>query len=298
MVAAAIVGSAVVGGLASASAADDAADASEAQTRAAADASKERLALDRERFAFEQDRWRSGATDRAYASQIARQVGDRQVKSMDQQYAIADDYWNYQKDSFRPLELGLIKQANEYDTPARREAEAAAAGADVTRSFANQDQQNARMAGRYGLNSNRFADTVGSTGIAKAAATAGAMNKARKDVETKGFAMKMDAAGLGRNLATNQNSAVTAALNQGNSSVSNSQVPISISRTATADMSGAYGNMSAGLGNFANTSLNIGKLESGTFLNSQKYGMDVGKNVSTAIMSGYGIYTGQYNPWK
>jgi hypothetical protein len=297
MVAAAIVGSAVVGGIVQSNAASDAADANRASTAAAADASRERLALDRERFDFEKSQWNDNAANRAYAADVARQVGDRQLRSMDQQYGIADDYWNYQKNTFRPLEQGLVQQASEYDTQARRESEAAAAGADVTRSFANQDQQNARLAGRYGLNSNRFADTIGTTGIAKAALTAGAMNKARRDVETKGFAMKMDAAGLGRNLATNQNSAVTTAMTAGNNSVTNSMVPVSIARTATADMSGAYGNLSSGLGNFGASSMDLAKLQANNFYDSQKFGMNAGAGVASAIMKGYGMYTGQYNPF-
>lgn len=297
-IAAAVVGSAVVGAYAANKAAGKAADAQNRATATASNLGAEQLGLDREKFQFEKDQWNAGAADRDYASDMARQVGDRQVLSMDQQYEIADDYWNYQKDTFRPLEMGLVQQASEYDTQARRDSEAAKAVSGVQSQLDATQQQQQRGLARMGVNpsSGKFAALANQTSLAGAAAKAGAANKARNDIETKGFAMQMDASGLGRNLATNQTAAATSALNQGNSGVANSQVPIGIANQSTNMMSGAYGSMSGALGNAANQALNLGNIQSQNFYNSQNFGMQMGNNIAGSLMTGYGLASGQYKP--
>lgn len=297
-IATAIVGSAVIGGVAANNASKNAAKAQNNATAAASELGSEQLELDRDRFAFEKDQWNAGAGDRQYASEIGRKVGDRQVLSMDQQYQIADDYWNYQKDTFRPLEMGLVQQASEYDTQARRDSEAAKAVSGVQSQMDATQQQQQRSLARMGVNpsSGKFAALANQTSLTGAAAKAGAANKARNDIETKGFAMQMDASGLGRNLATNQTAAANSALSQGNSGVANSQVPIGIANQATNMMSGAYGSMSGALGNSANQVLNIGNIQAKNFYDSQNFGMQMGNNVASSLMTGYGLASGQYKP--
>lgn len=68
--------------------------------------------------------------------------------------------------------------------------------------------------------------------LGEAAAKAGAANKAREQVELQGYARKMDAANLGRNLASNQATSAGVALNAGNSAVSNAGVPLAQSNAA------------------------------------------------------------------
>jgi hypothetical protein len=298
VIAAAVIGSAVVGGAAANSAAKKGAAAQNNATAAASAAEAERIELDRERFDFEKDQWNLGKADRDYASAQARLVGDRQVKSMDQQYGIADDYWNYQKTTFRPLEESLVSQAQGWNSDARKESEARKALADVGLQFDQSRQQQMRSLGRMGVNpsSGKFAAMSNQTALTEAAAKAGAANKSRSDTDVRAIAMQFDASNLGRGLASNQNAAVSSALSQGNSGVQNSMVPINIASHATNAMGDAYGGMSGALQSSFNNALTIGNTQSKNFYDSQNFGMNVGNNVSSALMTGYGMSTGQYKP--
>jgi len=68
-------------------------------------------------------------------------------------------------------------------------------------------------------NSGRMMAMGNQMALGEAVAKAGAANKARDAVETQGFARKMDAASLGRGLASNQATSAGVALNAGNSAV-------------------------------------------------------------------------------
>jgi hypothetical protein len=300
MVIAAVVGSAVVGGVAANSAAKKGAAAQNRATDAAGVADAERIALDRERFGFERDQYNAGEADRAFASQTARDVSGRQIKSMDQQFEIADDYYNYQKSTFRPLEQGLIRDAENFNSEARRESEVNKTLADVSRSFGAAREQSTRDMGRRSVNpsSGRALAMVNQTDIAQATAMAGAASKARADIEAKGFAMRSDAASLGRNLPGNQTASATLASNMGNSGVSNSLVPISVANNGTDRMSSAYGGMSGALTSSFNNALKVGGIQSQNFYDSQAFGRQTGSDVSSALLKGYGMATGQYNPFK
>ena len=118
---------------------------------------------------------------RQQAADKALAVSDAQLASMKQNDAISNDYWNYQKDTFRPLEGKIIADAQSFDSPERQNQNAARATADVQQAF-----------------------DAGQGQMQRAAALAGASNKARTDTELQGYARKMDAANLGRNLASNQ----------------------------------------------------------------------------------------------
>ncbi len=118
---------------------------------------------------------------RQQAADKALAVSDAQLASMKQNDAISNDYWNYQKDTFRPLEGKIIADAQSFDSPERQNQNAARANADVQQTF-----------------------DAGQGQMQRAAALAGASNKARTDTELQGYARKMDAANLGRNLASNQ----------------------------------------------------------------------------------------------
>ena len=74
----------------------------------------------------------------------------------------------------------------------------------------------------------------------EAAQKAAAGNAASKNVETIAAAKKADAAGLGRNLASNQATAASLALSQGNSSVGNAQVPLSVASNGANMMNAGF----------------------------------------------------------
>jgi hypothetical protein len=93
-------------------------------------------ALDWYREAYaDQAPLRQQAADKALA------VSDAQLASMKQNDAISNDYWNYQKDTFRPLEGKIIADAQSFDSPERQNQNAAKATADVQQAFDNSQGQ-------------------------------------------------------------------------------------------------------------------------------------------------------------
>lgn len=127
----------------------------------------------------------------------------------------ADEYAAYERDTFRPVEEELVKQAQEYNTEAKREELARTAAADVGQAFGVARGQQDRQLAAAGIrpNSNRFAALNQTMLTQEALARAGAQNQARSTAQDKGTALMYDAAGLGRNLATNASTAYGVSLN-------------------------------------------------------------------------------------
>jgi hypothetical protein len=183
----------------------------------------------------------------------ANAVSDAQLASMKQQDAITKDYWDYQKDTYRPLEQGLVADSQTYDTAERREQEAGQAVADVNTQLGNaRDALAARQASRGVMSASANSEALDrSMAVSGAAAAASAANQARKGVELQGYARKMDAANLGRNLASNQATSAGVALQQGNSAVGNSNAANAASQSGVGVMQQGFntaiqGNQSAG----------------------------------------------------
>lgn len=180
----------------------------------------------------------------------AYEVADQQLASSKANDALAADYANYNKTTFRPLEQGIVADAQNYDTPQKRQAAADSAIADTNIAFAGVNEANARRLAANGIDpgSTRAMSVMQGQGVDQAVANAGAAFKARKGVESVGHGMKMDAASLGRGLASNQATAAQTAIQAGNSSVSNAGAPI----TAANQNAATYGQgVSAAVG--ANT---------------------------------------------
>jgi len=203
------------------------------------------------------DWYKQAYTDQAplrqQAADKALAVSDAQLASMKQNDAISNDYWNYQKDTFRPLEGKIIADAQSFDSPERQNQNAAKAAADVQQAFDNSRGQMQRSLERRGVNPSSGAALAlnNQMSMQKAAALAGASNKARTDTELQGYARKMDAANLGRNLASNQATSAGVAMTAGNNAVNNAGIPLTQAQSAT-NMAGQgfntaiQGNNSAG----------------------------------------------------
>lgn len=181
-------------------------------------------ALSKEQLAWAKQIYEETAPDRAKAAERAGAVSDAQLAGMNAQTAIAKDYADYNKSTYRPLEQSVIAGAQNYDTQDRREAEAGKAIADVTQAASSARAQSARAMSRMGVNPNSGRALAANNGLdmAQAAAQAGAAAKARTQVETQGYARKMDAANLGRNLASNQATSAAMASQMGSSAVNSS----------------------------------------------------------------------------
>ena len=206
--------------------------------------------LSREQLAWAKEVYAESAPDRAAASARAKAVSDAQLASMTQNDAIAKDYNDYAKGTFRPLEQKMVADAQAYDTPERQNAEAAKAVAGVEAQVAKTQKAQQNNMSRMGVNPNS-GKWGASFNLDGAKAKAGAAQAARSQVETQGYARKADAANLGRGLASSQATSAGVALNAGNAANSNMQAVGNIqaqgNQIMTQGFSGAMsGNSSAG----------------------------------------------------
>ena len=134
---------------------------------------------------------------------LMKAIATKQGLMMDQQMAQGKDYYDYNKATFRPLEQGMVTDAQAFDTDAYRNILATKAAADAGLAFGRTRQANERAMASMGVNPNsaRFQGIGSQAALGQAGMRAGAMTSARERAQQMGHARKMDAAGLGRGLA-------------------------------------------------------------------------------------------------
>jgi hypothetical protein len=158
---------------------------------------------------------------------LARQVYGQQMDAQRQQMAQAQDYYDYQRNTFRPVEQGLVRDAERFDTEGYREKLAGQAAAATGRAFGVQQGMGQRAMAARGVNPNSGAamalQAQGNLGLA--AQRANAMTNARTQAEQLGFARRMDVTGLGRNLAGASTAAYGGANTAGSSGMSTAMAP-------------------------------------------------------------------------
>ena len=165
-VAAAVIGSAVVGAVAS----SNAADAQQSAAQTAADA-------------------QTSAADKQYG------IANRQQDLAEQQY---QDY----KDTYQPLEHQLVNDAQTADSNANQQIAADRASSDVIQAYDTARANQKRQLTSFGVNPNSGrADALDARmNVDEAAAQAGAQNNARQQVKNLAYAKKIDAASIGKGL--------------------------------------------------------------------------------------------------
>lgn len=148
---------------------------------------------------------------------IAQEIMGLQMQAQQQQMDQAADYYDYQQSTFRPLEQGLVQRAQEMDTEAYRQQQAAQASAAAARAFSTSDAMNRRAMAARGVNpaSGAARGASNATGLQQAAMRAQAMTGARQAAEDRAMAAQYQAAGLGRGLATNSLAAFQGATGAG-----------------------------------------------------------------------------------
>lgn len=218
-----------------------ASSASKKATAAAAKAAADEIELAKETLAYYKERDAQSAALQREANAIAGRVANSQVALMNQQRQISGEYHNRNKTVFWPLEDTIVKDANEFDTPERREAEAGKSVADVGAQIDGERQAMVRNQQRMGVNPNSGnAIAMGNQmSLAAASAKGKAATAARDKIETQGFARMMDAASLGRNLPSAQATAASTATQAGNSAVSAAYAPVTANAQATQMMGNA-----------------------------------------------------------
>jgi len=247
----------------------------------------------KEALAWYKQAYQEQAPLREQAAAKATEVSDTQLASMRQNDAISRDYWNYQQETFRPVERSIVDAAQNFDTESRRDQKAGEAIADVEQQLAAAQGQQTRQLTRMGVNPNdgKFAGMANQMSMAGALAKAQAASKARESVDLQGYARKMDAASLGRNLASSQATSAGVALNAGNSAAATGQMPLTQAQNATSQAAQGFntaiqGNNSAGniygqvaqvegkdsglIGNLATIGMAGAKLWAGSDMNIKK----------------------------
>lgn len=190
-------------------------------------AAKANAEIAKEALAWYKQRDAEAAPMRDALGEKALEVADQQLASSKANDALSQEYADYQRKTYRPLEQGIVADAEGYDTPEKRQQAADAAVADVNSSMAAMREARARRLAAEGINpgSTRAIAALDGMEVEQAKAGSLAARQARLGVETTGFARKMDAASLGRNLASNQATSAQVALQAGSSSVNNASMP-------------------------------------------------------------------------
>lgn len=226
-------------------------------------AAASQAALSKEQLDWAKQIYAETAPDRKAAADRAAAVSDSALKAMDTNTALAQDYADYQKGTFRPLETGIVTAAENYDTPDRREAKANQAMAGIEQQIAASQEAQIRNLSRRGVNPSSGATLAmgNQTALAGAVAKAGAAQAARDAVETQGYARKMDAANLGRNLSSNQATSAGIALNAGNSATSNQNAALGATTSGTGIMQNGFSGASNSMASSGNIYGNIAGVE-------------------------------------
>jgi hypothetical protein len=167
--------------------------------------------------------------ERQYAElkPLAERVANQQMAAQEQQMAQAQDYYNYQRDTFRPVEQGLVADATRFSTEGYREQQARDAAAATGRAFGVMQDASARAAASRGVNPNSGAGMAlqSQNMLGLAASRANAMTGARNQAEQTGYARRLDAVGLGRNLPGLSTAAYGGANASGTAGVATSMAP-------------------------------------------------------------------------
>lgn len=217
-------------------------------------AAVEQVALSREALDWFRQEYANTADERQQAYERSNAVSDEQLAAMRTQNRIAAGYEADRTNTFRPLEQRMVADAQAYDTPDRREAAAAEAGADVRMATGRQQDALSRSLMRSGVNPGSGAALAAREhgALASAAAEAGAETMARRRVEDMGWARMSDAASLGRGLPSQQVAAMQSGTAAGGAAAGTSMQGLHAATSGASMMGQGFqqaGNFMQGAGN-------------------------------------------------
>jgi hypothetical protein len=158
---------------------------------------------------------------------LAERVSSSQIAAQDEQMRQARDYYNYNVNTFRPMEQGLVADAARFSTEGYREQLAAEAAAAAGRAFNINQDASSRAAAARGVNPNSGAGMAlqSQNLLGLSAQRASAMTGAKQQAEQLGFARRLDVTGLGRGLAGASTAAYSGATGAGTSGINAAMAP-------------------------------------------------------------------------
>jgi len=214
-------------------------------------------------------------------SPILKDIAQQQMAAQGQQMEQAGDYYQYMRDVYRPVERGLVAEAQKFGTEAYREQLAGEAAAAAGRAFGTTQEANRRAMASMGVGptSGRFASLANQSNLGLAAQRAQAMTGARRQAEQMGYARQLDVAGLGRGLPGASTAAYGGATAAGTSAGNMFMAPgnqFMAGLTSGANTIGAGQQMQiGGLSNILNSQTSV-------YNANQQGGLDVGGLMSGA----------------
>lgn len=177
-------------------------------------------ALGRERLEFERRQYDE-------MSPLARQVSQAQIGAQEEQMRQARDYYDYMQETFRPVERGLVADAERFSTEGFREQQAREAAAAAGRAFGITQDAAARAAASRGISIGSGAGMAmgQQANLGLAAQRAQAMTGARTQAEQLGWARRLDVTGLGRGLPGASTAAYAGATGAGSAGLTSAMAP-------------------------------------------------------------------------
>lgn len=189
---------------------------------------------------------------------IVEGIANQQMAAQEQQMAQAQDYYNYMQDTYRPVEQGLVAQAQNFNTDAYRQQMAQQASAASARAFDQSQAMTNRSLAARGVNpasgAARGANTA--TMLQQTAMRTQGMTGARQQAESLGYARMLDAAGLGRGLAGASTAAYGSATNAGSQASNVAQSAGVNYQNGLAGAGNTFGNMASTQASVYNAGLN------------------------------------------
>lgn len=153
----------------------------------------------------------------------ANAATDTELKGL--QIGLAREDGDRRREIFNPLEAQIVTEAKEYDSAGRVDQAVGRADSAVVQAYEKATRNAQADQLRLGINPNSAKALAlrenADVQIALGAASAGTAEANR--VKDRGLALRFDAAGLGRNLSTNQVASVDSAVRAGQSGVNSLQ---------------------------------------------------------------------------
>jgi hypothetical protein len=160
-------------------------------------------------------------------SPLARRAADQQFAAQGEQMGMAREDRERYLSTFVPVEEGLVRRAQEFDTGAYRERLASQAAADAARAFDSTQAQTARGMSRMGVapGSGASMAQMNQNALGLASMRAGAMTGSRLQSEGEGMNRLYNAAALGRGLPGQTLGAYGGAIGAGSAGLQTSMAP-------------------------------------------------------------------------
>jgi len=157
-------------------------------------------AIASENLAFAKEQAGINRQDRQRLLDSTQGIMDRQLALGEKESARSDDYFNYARQTFRPVEQAIAKDAMNFNTGQYAKDLAARAGTDVNVGFENARSQGMRSLSRMGVrpDSGAFAATVGKLASDQALGLANAQTGAYLTADNMKRGALTNAASVGR----------------------------------------------------------------------------------------------------